>query len=279
MNEELSRKVDNIFSEIKHRPIKQLKIKELITKDITEQSETFSGRLTNRKKTQKDTKNNTRTNNVGHIRHFSNICLELSQEKENFIFTNYYEKYSDKKKKSSYDLLKIPDQKILQNEIVIKMFFRTYDLNKGMLITNNQKSQNMLLSIKNLLDSYVLHFNRIFYQKNFVTSIIKIIDIYNEKYSHYLSVHEDYADQIQDSKDIYDLVEDEKTKKEMEATIKSLNEEKEHEIQKNEDKYNKRIKEAINEFTNLGFITNKADYITSIQDKILSEFYRIINEN
>ena len=54
---------------------------------------------------------------------------------------------------------------------------------------------------------------------------------------------------------------------------------KEHEIQKNEDKYNKRIKEAINEFTNLGFITNKADYITSIQDKILSEFYRIINEN
>ena len=97
--------------------------------------------------------------------------------------------------------------------------------------------------------------------------------------THYLSVYEDYADQIQDSKDIYDLVEDEKTKKEMEATIKSLNEEKEHEIQKNEDKYNKRIKEAINEFTNLGFITNKADYITSIQDKILSEFYRIINEN
>ena len=126
LNEELSRKVNNIFTEIKHRPIKQLEIKELITKDITDQSETFSGRLTNRKKTQKDTKNNTNSpikTNIGHIRHFSNIYLELSQEKENLIYTNYKEKYSDKKKKTMYDLLKIPDKKIIQNEIIIKMIF------------------------------------------------------------------------------------------------------------------------------------------------------------
>lgn len=267
--DEILEKSKNFWKEEMWNKIKEEKRKKIIQDDIQKQKEGF---LQNLKKKQKKPPILEGNWSFQVINYYSNIRIDFSILTDKFIEVQINKKPTDKEN----EIIQIPSKHLNGNIDSIRVYMEVSQNQNTFLLTNNLKTQKMLFSIKNLIETYVLFINKIFYKENFLKSLQKIVRIYNEKYLNYINIYEDYFYQIKEANSY--IMGLETGRESVMGMIDYLKEEEQHEITKKEDNFNKLIEEEIFDFHNIGFIKNKNISILYMQDKILLEFLKIINQ-
>lgn len=271
-NEILDKNQKNLKKEIIHEKKYEERTK-VIQEEIEKQRESFLENLKKKKKFSQNLKNLEKNWSFQVINNFSNIRLNFSILTTKFIDVQI----SKKTLESEIEIIQIPVKNKNENIESIKIYTEAPENQNKFLLSNNLKNQKMLIEINNLIETYVLFTNTIFYKDYFLKSLQTIIKTYNEKYHNYVYIYEDYFEQIKEANNyVMGLENDQESVLEI---VNYLKEEELHELTKKEDEYNKLIKEEIFDFHNLGFIKTKNISILYMQDKIFLEFLKIINQN
>ena len=139
------------------------------------------------------------------------------------------------------------------------------------------KFQYTYFMIEEKIINYMDDFNEHFYQEVFGNFFNKLKRLIDEKYNKYIEITTEYHSQIKENEyllDNPDLKQEEID--EINNTIESLKEERQHETDRINDQYNSLISNKINEFKYNAFKNDES--VNIIQEKLILEIYKLIND-
>ena len=186
--------------------------------------------------------------------------------------------YSKKLKRNSFSFFIKKDNKITKiiNNDINKIQKKLED----MKINNDKKNINDDLKIQ--MNKYIEEFNEDIYKYYFSSYIYKISDLVKKLYMNNINIYEGYQINIKDLLKKQLSCNDGEEEKILEDDINSLKEEQDHEIEKNNDLYEKLVDEEISKFKLFGYSNSPLKELDLLKNKIkcdlYNEIYNILNK-
>ena len=293
-------KINEINKEFNKIKEQQLKTSIFLEDEIKKQSNTFKEKLI-RKKTMYHKSKNLKLNidiikeeNIQEDKDNNNKIKnnENKENKENKEYFNKKEKIirnkTPKNSKINYNLFFNKEKninKLKRNSFsfLIKKDKNINKINKEVnnninknQINNDDDDNNIINKLKLKINKYIEEYNDEIYKYYFSSTINKIADLTKKNFSSNLNIYEGYQINIKEllkkqmscnNKDEENILEDD---------INALREEQDHEIEKNNDLYEKLIEEEISKFKLFGYSNSALKELDILKNKIKCELYNEI---
>jgi len=203
------------------------------------------------------------------------------------IFMNFIKPIDKKKilRKNSFSL-SIKNNKIF-NQINSCINGNTHNIN----INNKDKEKDKIKdrdkegkseidnNYKEKINAYLEEYNNDIYKYYFLSSMNNILDLEIKNFSKNKNIYEGYQINIKDLLKQQMSCNDEQEEKNLEDEINSLKEEQDHEIDKNNDFYEKIIDDEISKFKRLAYSNTSLKELDILKNKIKCDLYNKIYNN
>ena len=207
-------------------------------------------------------RNKTPKNNNINSENVNFIKLENKSKLKRKSFSFFIKKEDKDNKKNNHDV----NNKIQENHINVEK-----------VETNNSNDK-----LKIRMNKYIEEFNEDISKYYFTSSINKISDLVRKLYKSNLNIYEGYQKNIKELLKKQISCSDKEEENILEDDINSLKEEQDHEIEKNNDLYEKLIEEEISTFKLFGYSNSALKELDILKNKIkcdlYNEVYNILNK-
>ena len=292
------RKINEINKEFNKIKDQQIKTSIFLEDEIKKQTNNFKEKL-NRKRTLvnnrnkkikkpinaiKEEKNENNDKNLENEKQEKNKSInkiiKITRNKTPFnsryIYNERFDKlnYINKKKRNSFSFfIKNNKDKTIINNIK--------NINYKNDIDNNKK-KGVVEELRKEIYKYIQEYNNEIYKYYYITTMNKISDLSKKKYLNNLKIYEGYQINIKELLRKQITSNNKEEENILEDDINSLKEEQEHEIQKNNDLYDKYIDEEISKFKLYGYSHSSVKELDILKNKIkcniYNDFYNILKK-
>ena len=139
--------------------------------------------------------------------------------------------------------------------------------------SNSDKKLSVIGLLKEKINKYFDEYNDEISKYYFTLTLSKISDLYKKKYSTNIDIYEGYQINIKDLLRKQISCNDKEEENILEDDINNLKEEQDHEIEKNNDLYEKLIYDEIAKFKLLGYSKSSPKELGTLKNKIKCELY------
>jgi hypothetical protein len=147
---------------------------------------------------------------------------------------------------------------------------------------NKNKKENITDDLKQDIYKNINEYNNEIYKYYYLTTMNKISELSKKKYLNNLNIYEGYQINIKELLRKQITCNDKEEENILEDDINSLKEEQDHEIQKNNDLYDKYIDEEISKFKLFGYSKSSVKELDLLKNKIkcniYNDFYNLLNK-
>ena len=147
---------------------------------------------------------------------------------------------------------------------------------------NDNNNNNIIKNLKTKINKYIEEYNDDIYKYYFSSTINKISDLANKNFSSNINIYEGYQTNIKDLLKKQMSCNNAEEEQILEDDINTLREEQDHEIDKNNDLYEKLFEEEISKFKLLGYPNSSLKELDILKNKIkcdlYNEIYNILNK-
>ena len=160
------------------------------------------------------------------------------------------------------------------------------EINNNINVINNDdvdiENNNINNKLKSKINKYIEEYNDDIYKYYFSSTINKISDLTKKNFSSNINIYEGYQENIKDLLKKQMSCNNAEEEGILEDDINTLREEQDHEIDKNNDLYEKLIEEEISKFKLFGYSNSTLKELDILKNKIkcdlYNEIYNILNK-
>lgn len=139
------------------------------------------------------------------------------------------------------------------------------------------KQKEMIISIKDKVDDYLQVYNQYVFEEHYKKVVKQIQQLFSKKYHQYVEVSKSYMNQIKETQ--YKLYNSNTSisDEQKELIISYLEEEKEDELSRIDDKYDTLLKDHLNSFKSLGYMNKQTGFVC-LQEQAKLDIYNCMLE-